>query len=338
MTRVGCVVGRRRGGAGERASDACGRPTACRRASTTSWSPTCPYVREDEWATLAPEIRLLRAAERPRVGRGGPRRDTALVREAPCGLRLALEHAPGAGRGGARAARRRGDPPRSRRPERVTMGHAACVSEPEDVATFERCIAVGGVALFPADTVYGLATEPESKEGFRRLNAMKGRVPDKPSAVMFFSLELALAALPELGPTHARRAREAAPWPAHPGAPQPGRAGTRSRAGPARPPRRCGCPTCPRSARREAGPCSSRAPTPRAARTRAASRTSIRPSARASTSSSTAASCRARRRRWSTWRGYETDGTFRVLREGARAGRARSQRALSAYGRPGAAA
>ena len=70
---------------------------------------------------------------------------------------------------------------------------------PEDVATFERCIAVGGVALFPADTVYGLATEPDSKEGFRRLNAMKGRVPDKPSAVMFFSLDLALDALPELG-------------------------------------------------------------------------------------------------------------------------------------------
>ncbi|HLM25763.1 MAG TPA: Sua5/YciO/YrdC/YwlC family protein [Thermoleophilaceae bacterium] len=68
-----------------------------------------------------------------------------------------------------------------------------------DVATFERCIAVGGVALFPADTVYGLATEPESKEGFRRLNAMKGRVPDKPSAIMFFSVDLALAALPELG-------------------------------------------------------------------------------------------------------------------------------------------
>lgn len=69
----------------------------------------------------------------------------------------------------------------------------------EDIATFERCIAVGGVALFPADTVYGLATEPDSKEGFRRLNALKGRDPHKPSAVMFFSVELALAALPELG-------------------------------------------------------------------------------------------------------------------------------------------
>jgi L-threonylcarbamoyladenylate synthase len=54
------------------------------------------------------------------------------------------------------------------------------------------------VALFPADTVYGLATEPDSAEGVRRLYALKGRRPDKPAAVMFFRLELALAALPEL--------------------------------------------------------------------------------------------------------------------------------------------
>lgn len=71
---------------------------------------------------------------------------------------------------------------------------------PEDVETFERCIAVGGVALFPADTVYGLATEPESREGVDRLYRLKGRVPERPSAVMFFQLEAALAALPELEP------------------------------------------------------------------------------------------------------------------------------------------
>ena len=69
----------------------------------------------------------------------------------------------------------------------------------EDVATFERCISVGGVALFPADTVYGLATEPESREGVDRLYRLKRRSPDRPAAVMFFRLELALAALPELG-------------------------------------------------------------------------------------------------------------------------------------------
>jgi L-threonylcarbamoyladenylate synthase len=77
----------------------------------------------------------------------------------------------------------------------------------EDVRTFERCIAVGGVALFPADTVYGLATEPDSKEGVRRLYALKGRSADQPSAVMFFRLELALDALPEL-PTSTRDAVE----------------------------------------------------------------------------------------------------------------------------------
>jgi L-threonylcarbamoyladenylate synthase len=78
---------------------------------------------------------------------------------------------------------------------------------PEDVATFERCVAVGGVALFPADTVYGLATEPESREGVERLYRLKGRRLGKPSAVMFFGLELALAALPEL-PARTRTALE----------------------------------------------------------------------------------------------------------------------------------
>jgi L-threonylcarbamoyladenylate synthase len=70
---------------------------------------------------------------------------------------------------------------------------------PEEVETFERCISVGGVAIFPADTVYGLATEPDSREGVERLYRLKGRLPDKPAAVMFFQLESALVALPELG-------------------------------------------------------------------------------------------------------------------------------------------
>jgi L-threonylcarbamoyladenylate synthase len=69
---------------------------------------------------------------------------------------------------------------------------------PEEVDTFERCIAAGGVALFPADTVYGLATAPDSAAGVRRLYELKGRRPDRPAAVMFFRTELALAALPEL--------------------------------------------------------------------------------------------------------------------------------------------
>jgi L-threonylcarbamoyladenylate synthase len=70
----------------------------------------------------------------------------------------------------------------------------------QDADTFSRCMQVGGVAVFPADTVYGLACEPSDKEAVRRLYALKGRVPDKPAAVMFFQPSLALAALPELGP------------------------------------------------------------------------------------------------------------------------------------------
>ncbi|MGI8513261.1 MAG: L-threonylcarbamoyladenylate synthase [Solirubrobacteraceae bacterium] len=69
-----------------------------------------------------------------------------------------------------------------------------------DAETFARCMTVGGVAVFPADTVYGLACEPDSETAVRRLYALKGRTPGKPAAVMFFARDLALEALPELGP------------------------------------------------------------------------------------------------------------------------------------------
>jgi L-threonylcarbamoyladenylate synthase len=68
----------------------------------------------------------------------------------------------------------------------------------EDAATFERCMAVGGFAVFPADTVYGLACDPDAKETVQRLHLLKRRSMDKPSAVMFFDAELALETLTEL--------------------------------------------------------------------------------------------------------------------------------------------
>jgi L-threonylcarbamoyladenylate synthase len=69
-----------------------------------------------------------------------------------------------------------------------------------EAEAFERCIADGGVALFPADTVYGLAADPESAAAVERLYALKGRPPARPAAVMFFALDTALAALSDLGP------------------------------------------------------------------------------------------------------------------------------------------
>jgi L-threonylcarbamoyladenylate synthase len=66
-----------------------------------------------------------------------------------------------------------------------------------DAAELERCIAAGGVAVFPADTVYGLACDPDSAAAVERLYALKGRPPAKPAAVMCFG---AAPDLPELGP------------------------------------------------------------------------------------------------------------------------------------------
>ncbi len=69
----------------------------------------------------------------------------------------------------------------------------------EDVSELARCIARGGVALFPADTVYGLAADPDSPSAVERLYALKGRPQEKPAAVMFFALDRALECMSELG-------------------------------------------------------------------------------------------------------------------------------------------
>src|SRR5579875_440967 len=64
---------------------------------------------------------------------------------------------------------------------------------------FEEVIRGGGVVLFPSDTVYGLACDPENEAAIDRLYALKGRPADKSAAVMFFDLHAALRAVPELG-------------------------------------------------------------------------------------------------------------------------------------------
>jgi L-threonylcarbamoyladenylate synthase len=68
------------------------------------------------------------------------------------------------------------------------------------VKAFEACIAAGGVAVFPADTVYGLACDPEDAAAVDRLYELKGRAPDKPAAVMFFDVDRALEVLDDLVP------------------------------------------------------------------------------------------------------------------------------------------
>lgn len=69
----------------------------------------------------------------------------------------------------------------------------------------ELCIAAGGVVLFPADGLYGLACDPLNPAAIDRIHRIKERENGKPAAVLYFS-PLAMRELVEgLGP----RTREA---------------------------------------------------------------------------------------------------------------------------------
>ena len=67
------------------------------------------------------------------------------------------------------------------------------------VGEFERVIRGGGVVLFPSDTVYGLACDPENPAAIERLYALKGRPDDKSAAVMFFDLHAGLHSFRGIG-------------------------------------------------------------------------------------------------------------------------------------------
>ena len=202
VTRLRRLGGGGGGGARERRSRRSTAP-AGRPARYDLVVANLPYVAEGECGGLAPEIRGFEPREALVAGARRPRRDprAGVGGAGRRGARAGARAAPG--RSGARPARRGPD---AAGPRRARAGHdRPGPMTPDDVETFDRCISVGGVAVFPSDTVYGLATEPDSKEGVQRLYALKGRPPDRPAAVMFFDLELALAALPELGERDTRR-------------------------------------------------------------------------------------------------------------------------------------
>jgi L-threonylcarbamoyladenylate synthase len=62
-----------------------------------------------------------------------------------------------------------------------------------------RCVAEAGVAVFPADTLYGLACDPSSAAAIERIHDLKGRDVRKSSAVMFFAPLVMRELLPDLG-------------------------------------------------------------------------------------------------------------------------------------------
>jgi L-threonylcarbamoyladenylate synthase len=63
----------------------------------------------------------------------------------------------------------------------------------------ERTVGSGGVAVFPADGIYGLGCDPLNPDAIARIHSLKGRDDGKPSAVLYFSPLAARELLPSLG-------------------------------------------------------------------------------------------------------------------------------------------
>ncbi len=179
-----------------------------------------PYVAESERLLLAPEIVRHEPAGALFAGEDGQDCIRALIAQAVTRARvrmLALEHgadqaptvrellaAAGFRPGPLRARPRRDRARHPRGPMRLTAA---------DAKALEECIARDGVAIFPADTVYGLGCDPDSEPAVRRLYELKGRPPSQPAAIMFFALEPALVALPELSPREQAALRGLLPGP-----------------------------------------------------------------------------------------------------------------------------
>jgi len=81
------------------------------------------------------------------------------------------------------------------------------------VQSLQQCIAEGGVAVLPTDTVYGVCCSPDDERAAQRLYALKGRPAARPAAVMFFALEPALAALGDLSPDESAALQALLPGP-----------------------------------------------------------------------------------------------------------------------------
>jgi L-threonylcarbamoyladenylate synthase len=66
-----------------------------------------------------------------------------------------------------------------------------------DAERLGECVAGGGVAVFPTDTVYGVCCDPDSEAAAQCLYELKGRPASRASAVMFFTGDAAREELQE---------------------------------------------------------------------------------------------------------------------------------------------
>jgi L-threonylcarbamoyladenylate synthase len=80
-------------------------------------------------------------------------------------------------------------------------------------AQLDACVLRGGVALFPADGLYGLACDPSDAAAIARIHELKGRDEGKSSAVMYFSPLAMRELLSGLGPRSAAAVAKLLPGP-----------------------------------------------------------------------------------------------------------------------------
>ena len=169
-----------------------------------------PYVTRSRVARARARAARLGAARRADAGADRPRGDRRAAgravgrRPATSARAIGLEVGEGQAPTGRRPRPARGLRPRIEvRPR--PRGHRAGRGRPRGGRMSERrldrggrrrerrarrwtaTIAAGGVAVFPADGLYGLACDPLRADAIARLHALKGRDDGKPSAVLFFS-------------------------------------------------------------------------------------------------------------------------------------------------------
>ena len=63
-----------------------------------------------------------------------------------------------------------------------------------------RVVRDGGLVAFPTETVYGLAADATNPQAIERLNAVKGRPPDKPYSLHLYEQAQVLAFVGEIPP------------------------------------------------------------------------------------------------------------------------------------------
>jgi L-threonylcarbamoyladenylate synthase len=81
--------------------------------------------------------------------------------------------------------------------ERVSIARDGAAAARE---ALESCVLGGGVAVFPADGLYGLACDPLNAGAVAQIHELKGRDEGKSSAVMYFSPLVLRELLPMAGP------------------------------------------------------------------------------------------------------------------------------------------